>query len=263
MILGSIGTLHNVQRVPVEPRINLISTPDAQINLTKSCHSVSHQVNRFVRGIGPDFVWQVAPITDTWEFVAKLLELHDEHAARQWQAMSMDDRVAASASADEALMDSPPIGLALSYDFAGEAWSGLVDWMDQQQWLKGRAKSSRRTAAAAVCHRKVGDKRVAMWILRFGTHKRALEHLEQQRTRALEHSQGSASQGSAAAARARKKRYLLRLADVTRMKMRLSNSPSGYCSCGQYGPQFECVHCRTQYCQKKCQVTIEKANESA
>ena len=219
---------------------------------------MSTQVNRITRGPGPDYVWQVAPITHTLDFVAKLLEIHEKHAARQWQKFDMEDRIAASGSMDDAARDTPQSDMALAYDVAQEAWEELVDWMGQQQMLKDRKKSSRRVAAAAVCHAKVGDKRVAMWVLRFGSLRLAAEFLEQQRAAKA----SEPSQGSAEVAQARKKRCHLRLADATRLKIRLADCGSAYCPCGQWGPLFTCVHCFTRKCQEKCQHVIEKANES-
>ena len=154
---------------------------------------MSPQVTRVIRGPGPDFVWQVAPLKDTVDFVAKLLEIHDKHVARQWKESNMEERMQHTSSPDDAVVSTPASDMALTHDFAQEAWAELVDWMDQQGMLEGRVKNRRRHAAAAVCHTKVGDKRVAMWILRFGSHQRAVEFLEQQRAaKILEEPQGSA-----------------------------------------------------------------------
>lgn len=225
----------------------------------KSRHTVSQQVHRFSRGPGPDFVWQVKPITETFRFLVKLLELRDKHLNLQWQQMDMDERVAVCGDLDEALLHSPPEDMVLSYDFAGEAWSDFVDWMDQEKMFDGRNKCKRRTAAAAVCHNTVGDKRVAMWIFRFGSHERAQEFLEQQRIEALEHSQGSEWKETA---QARKKRFTLRSADVTRLKIAMADCPSAWCSCGRWGPQFDCAHCQAQYCKEQCQFVIEKDTDT-
>jgi len=226
----------------------------------KSCHSVSPQVHRFSRSVGPDYVWQVQPISHTLNFVAKLLEIREKYADIAWRQMDMDSRVEACGDLDLAVMERPPEEkMDLSYDFAGEAWSELVDWMDKEKMIESRTKSSRRIAAAAVCHNMVGDKRVAMWIIRFGTHKRALEVFEQRRIEAFEKSQGfGSSSESQPAAQARRTRFALRLADVTRLKMSMADCPDAWCSCGHYGRQFERAHCQAQYCQANCQVVIKE-----
>ena len=92
-------------------------------------HGVSLQVHRFVRGPGPDYIWQVRPIGETLDFICKLLELHDKHARREWGLMDMDERVKASGDLDTALMNLPPADLDLSHDFCGEALSNMsVGW---------------------------------------------------------------------------------------------------------------------------------------
>ena len=222
---------------------------------------VLSQVTRAVRGSGN--VWLVAPIGDSTDFVAKLLDIHDFHALRQWLAMSNEQKILASGSAEDAMLNTPPSDLALTYDYGEDAWHSLVEWMDEQGMMQNRQKSSRRTAAAAICHAKVGDKRVAMWIMRFGSHRTAVEFFERERlARALAHSQGSAE--PPLVAQARRKRVELRLADATRFKMKLANCGSGSCrECGWIGTLFECIACKRQKCHGHCQVVIRRPDPRA
>ena len=80
---------------------------------SESRHSTSPQVNRLTCEDGPD-MWQVMPITDTWDFVAKMLEIHDTHAARQWQEFDMEERMAVSGSMDDVLCGTPPSDMGLT-----------------------------------------------------------------------------------------------------------------------------------------------------
>ncbi len=232
------------------------------------------QVHRLQRGPGPDYVWQVLPFRDTLGFVAKLLELHDVYTQKQWEHMDKEQRRKACGDSHQALRESPPEDLALVPHLGGEAWQALMEWMEAKEMIPTGLKSgSRRNAAAAVCHRQVGDKRVAMWILRFGTHQNAVKFFEKQRIDAVENPQASHSvrHGSKRAAgmaegdpkQARVARGQVRMAEVMRWKMNLADCPEGWCSCGRKGSQFECAHCGAQYCRQHCQVLEQGTGTSA
>ena len=73
---------------------------------------------------------------------------------------------------------NPPPDMILSGDSMGSIWNTLVEWLKAEGKIRTRNKTTMRTAAAAWCHQMLGDKRVAMWLIRYGDFERATEAMQ-------------------------------------------------------------------------------------
>jgi len=114
---------------------------------------------------------------DTLAIIEKLLEWRDLWCDVAWRLIPDDvkeRRWRASAYTrpeSRSLADSWPPDFVLPGEFMSTIFQEIIDWLTSTGELVGKKP---RQAAAAWCHKKLGDKRVAMWICRYGSYDHAV-----------------------------------------------------------------------------------------